>query len=281
MPDGDVLAELGAALRGHRDRDPAAPAPQGPRIGRADDRTGPGRAQRLSTASLSTLGLPLVPSTSTSEREPPSRVPGSGAASRQRRVEELDRRDARPRSRRRRSSTAAQPVRRRRRRPQGRGAAPPAPEQAQPGRGDDPERSLDADQQRPQVVAGDVLADRAAEAHQLTRREHGLDAGTHAPVTPYRRHAGRPRCRRCSRRSATARPRPGRAGRAARSRGRGGAIVAVLTPASASIRHSCGSNERIAVQALQRDADGARRPATQPPRSPLRPPTGMIATSRS
>ncbi len=51
-----------------------------------------------------------------------------------------------------------------------------ARQQPQPHRGDDPERALRADQQVLDVVAGDVLADPAAEPGQLARRERDLQA---------------------------------------------------------------------------------------------------------
>ena len=47
----------------------------------------------------------------------------------------------------------------------------------QPGGGDEAERSLRADEQALQVVAGDVLADRAAERDDLAGRDDGLDPG--------------------------------------------------------------------------------------------------------
>jgi hypothetical protein len=57
-------------------------------------------------------------------------------------------------------------------------------DQPQPGGGDDRERPLRADQQAPQVVAGDVLADRAAERDHLAAGEHRLE-----PRHPRPRHA--------------------------------------------------------------------------------------------
>jgi hypothetical protein len=54
---------------------------------------------------------------------------------------------------------------------------------------------------------------------------------------------------------------------------------AVRTPASTSIRHSSGSNERTRVS---RSVATTTPPAgTQPPDSPLPPPRGTIATPRS
>ena len=50
-------------------------------------------------------------------------------------------------------------------------------DEPQPGRGDEAERPFGADEQALQVVAGDVLADRAAERDDLAGRDHRLDPG--------------------------------------------------------------------------------------------------------
>ena len=63
----------------------------------------------------------------------------------------------------------------------------------QPRGGDDPERPLGADQQRLEVVAGDVLAHRAADPDELAGREHELepgDPGARHPVLERVRPAG-------------------------------------------------------------------------------------------
>ena len=49
-------------------------------------------------------------------------------------------------------------------------------DEPQPRRRDEPERPFGADEQALDVVARDVLAQRAADAHDLARRDHRLDA---------------------------------------------------------------------------------------------------------
>ena len=84
-------------------------------------------------------------------------------------------------------------------------------DQPQPGRGDDAERALGADQQALQVVAGHVLADRArrrSRARRARRPPRGPSPKCRSRRTC--RRAARPRSWRCCRRSATARRRRGR-----------------------------------------------------------------------
>ena len=62
----------------------------------------------------------------------------------------------------------------------------------QPCRRDDAERPLRADQQALQVVAGDILTDRAADADELAGGNTASSPITHVPVTPYLNACGPP-----------------------------------------------------------------------------------------
>ena len=150
----------------------------------------------------------------------------------------------------------------------------------QPGRGDDPERPLRADQQRAQVVAGDVLAHRAADAHQLARREHRLEPGDPVAGHAVLKACGPPalvaivaaELRLLGGARVGREEQPVLAGAAARP-------SRVVTPASASIRHSSGSKRAPRVRRSSAIATASPSGPAAPPAKPLRPPTGDIATS--
>ena len=66
-------------------------------------------------------------------------------------------------------------------------------QQLQPRGGDDPQRSLAAAQQADEVIAGDVLAQRAADARRARRPASTTSSPvTHARVTPYLKQCGPP-----------------------------------------------------------------------------------------
>ena len=107
---------------------------------------------------------------------------------------------------------------------------------------------------------------------------------TQSPVTPYLKACGPPAFVAIMPPSWDCSGAPGSGGKYTPFSRARRAIVAVVTPASASIRHSSGANERTRAQPLERQRDHVAHPCRStaaPPARPLRPPTGTIATSCS
>ena len=143
--------------------------------------------------------------------------------------------------------------------------------QPQHRRGDDAERSLGADEEVAEIVAGIVLAELAEPVPDLAGGEHDLDA-EHQVRACCRRRA--PRCRRhwsrdC-RRSGRSLPRRATAGNSRSTASAARCASARMTPASAVIVSPVGIDLADAVEPRQRDDDLAARARPGSGRRPRR-----------
>ena len=178
----DVLGDLSPALGGHRDRDPVPPGPQLANPARVVQRRR--RRQRSLGEHLAELGgdaTHLVRIAVGFGEHGEGRLrrggkrEGADAGPQRRRVEELQRGRLYAVADHRHYRLAAGPD-------TGveggddrlcRGGG----NESQPGGRDDGQRPLRAGEEADQVIAGDVLADRAAEQHHLAARQHCFQAG--------------------------------------------------------------------------------------------------------
>ncbi len=266
-----------------RERHAFPPAPE-PGDSPAPGRGRPARSRRAASASSSRrrAASSREPSASADDHEaaPVGSSPGTAACRRERAASRYSSAAARAR-RRPRVRSPSQPV--------GHAAVEPTTgmrglrrrDEPEPGSGDDPERPFRADQQALQVVAGHVLADRAADARSAPPARRPPPARSpSAPVTPYLNACGPARVRG----DVAADLRLLGALRVGREEQAALACeppdVAGRTPASTCIRQSRGSKARTRSSRSRR---ARRRPgrARRRPRSRVPPPRGTIGTSCS
>jgi hypothetical protein len=149
----------------------------------------------------------------------------------------------------------------------------------EPGGGDDAQRALGADEQALEVVAGDVLADRATDGDELARRDRCLEPVTQSETTPYLNACGPPALVAMLPPICDCSGAPG-SGANIRPLSRASCLSRpVGTPASTWTRHSSGSNER--TRSTRSSARTTPPSGTAPPDAPDPPPRGTIGTSRS